>query len=88
MLCGLNFYILWKLIQFRKYLSKLNENLIQINYNLELVLKEIPLNILLTALEIKQFKHNYILGKINLKKTQDLIIIIKLTYRIIKAKLI
>lgn len=87
-LCGLNLYILWKLIQFRKYLSSVNRDLVKINYSLELVLKEIPLTILLTALEIKQFRQNYSSWKLNLKKTQKLIIIIKLIYRITKPKLI
>lgn len=87
-LCSLNLYLLWKLIQFRQYLSNVNRVLEQINYDLELILKEIPLTILLTALEIKKFRQNYSAWKLNIKKTQKLIIIIKLIYRITKPKLI
>ncbi|MGI0481875.1 hypothetical protein ACN4EE_13930 [Geminocystis sp. CENA526] len=86
-LCSLNLYLLWKLIQFKKYLSKVNRFLQHINYDLELILKEIPLTILLTALEIKKFRQNYTSWKLKLKNTQKLIIIMRLIYRITKPKL-
>ncbi|WP_017292870.1 hypothetical protein [Geminocystis herdmanii] len=86
-LCGLNLYLLWKLIQFKKYLFNLNQVLLQINYDLPLILKEIPLAILLTALEIKKFKSNYNLLKLKIKNTQKLIIIIKFIYRLTQGKL-
>lgn len=86
-LCSLNLYLLWKLIQFKKYLFNLNQVLVQVNSNLDLILKEIPLTILLTALEIKKFKQNYSLLKLKIKNTQKLIIIIKFIYQITQQKL-
>lgn len=86
-LCSLNLYLLWKLIQFKKYLFNLNQVLLQVNYDLPLILKEIPLAILLTALEIKKFKNNYSLLKLKIKNTQKLIIIIKFIYRLTQGKL-
>jgi hypothetical protein len=86
-LCSVNLYLLWKLIQFKKYLFNLNQVLVEVNDNLELTLKEISLSILLTALEIKKFKNNYSLLKLKIKKTQKLIIIIKFMYQITQQKL-
>lgn len=86
-LCSLNLYLLWKLIQFKKYLFNWNQVLWQVNHDLELILKEIPLTILLTALEIKKFKQNYSLLKLKIKNTQKMIIIIRFIYQITQQKL-
>lgn len=84
----LNFYLLWKLIQFNNYLFNLNHLLSQININSTLILKEIPLTILLIGLEIKKFRSDYINLKTKIKNTQKIIIITKFIYRIIHPKLI
>jgi hypothetical protein len=84
----LNFYFLWKLIQFNNYLFNLNNLLSQINSNANLILKEIPLTILLTGLEIKKFRTDYINLKTKIKNTQKIIIITKFIYRIVRTKLI
>lgn len=87
-LCGLNFYILWKLIEFKKYLFNINTILIKLNYNLFIILKEIPLTILLTALEIEKVKNNYSLWQIKIRNTQKIIIITKFIYQIFQQKFV
>lgn len=84
----INIYLLWKLIKFKNYLSNCNKILSKINYNLPLILKEIPLIILLTGLEIQQFKNNYINLKTKIKNIQKVIIITKIIYQIVRPKLI
>lgn len=84
----LNFYFLWKLIQFNNYLLNLNKLLSQINSNASFILKEIPLTILLTALEINKFKTDYINLKTKIKNTQKIIIITNFFYKIVRSKLI
>jgi hypothetical protein len=84
----LNFYFLWKLIQFNNYLFNLNNLLSQINSNANLILKEIPLTILLTGLEIKKFRTDFINFKTKIKNIQKIIIITKFIYRIVCTKLI
>lgn len=84
----INCYLLWKLIQFRNYLVNLNEKLLQINYNLVLILKEIPLIILMTGLEVQKFRHNYIKLQTKVKNTQKIIIITRFIYKIVQQKIV
>lgn len=82
----INLYILWKLIQFKNYLSHLNRWLYNINDNLTLLLKEIPLAILLAGLEIRKVKNNYILLGQKINTTKKTIVITQFIYRIMMKK--
>lgn len=88
MIVFLNCYLLWKLVQFNNYLSRLNHVLLKINQNSTLILKEIPLTILLTGLEIQKFRTNYINLKIRIKNIKKIIIITQFIYKIIRLKTI
>jgi len=79
----LNIYILWQLLRLKKYLKVVNHRLNYLNQNLPLILKEIPLSILTTALEVKQFKEKYINLKDNLNKIQKILTISRIIYKIV-----
>lgn len=79
----LNVYLLWQLLRLKKYLKLINNRLNYINQHLPLILKEIPLSILTTALEIKQFKEKYINLKDNLNKIQKILTISRIIYKIV-----
>jgi hypothetical protein len=83
----INFYLIWKLTQLRNYLLNFNETLLELNDNLLLILKEIPLVILLTGLEIKKFRSDYVNLKTKIKNIQKIIVITKLIYKIVRPKL-
>jgi len=87
-LCILNYYIFWNLIKLKIYLIKLNENLDKTNYNLPLIVKEIPLTIFLTALEIKNFKDDYKLWRSRLIMLEKIITIARFIYRINRQKFV
>ena len=79
----LNIYLLWQLLRLKKYLKVVNHRLNYLNQHLPLILKEIPLSILTTALEIKQFKEKYINLKDNLNKIQKILTISRIIYKIV-----
>lgn len=54
----------------KKYLKTLNTRLIYINKNLPLIIKEVSLSILTTALEIKKIKEKYRRLKNNISNVQ------------------
>ncbi|BAQ61901.1 hypothetical protein GM3708_2307 [Geminocystis sp. NIES-3708] len=62
--------------------------MLKINQNSTLILKEIPLTILLTGLEIQKFRTNYINLKIRIKNIKKIIIITQFIYKIIRLKTI
>lgn len=85
-LVGLNCFIFWKICQFKSFLLEINVVLNQLNQNLPMLLKEVPLLILLTALEVKNIKLKYIKFKHNFQQIQKVILISQIIYRFSKAK--
>ncbi|MBD2392799.1 hypothetical protein H6G11_00830 [Cyanobacterium aponinum FACHB-4101] len=82
-ICVINFYLLWQLIRIRKYLKTLNNRLFYINKNLPLIIKEVSLSILTTALEIKKIKEKYRQLKNNISNVQKILTISRIIYKIV-----
>jgi len=82
----LNFFLVWKIWQFKDFLVEINIILNQLNHNLPMLLKEVPLLILLTALEVKNLKLKYVKFKHSFQQIQKVILISQIIYRFSKPK--
>lgn len=78
----LNLIILWQLIKLKTYLTQFNQSLPSIEANLTLLLKQIPLILLLTALEMQKYKKDYRQWRSNLQKVSQIITVSKYVYKI------
>lgn len=79
----INLYLLWQIIRIKKYLNTLNTRLVYINKNLPLIIKEVSLSILTTALEIKKIKEKYRRLKNNINNVQKILTISRIIYKIV-----
>lgn len=82
-ICIINLYLLWQIIRIKKYLNTLNTRLVYINKNLPLIIKEVSLSILTTALEIKKIKEKYRRLKNNINNVQKILTISRIIYKIV-----
>lgn len=78
-----NIYLLWQLIRFKQYLKVVNHRLNYINQHLPLILKEIPLAIFTTALEIKKVREKYQHLRNNIKNIHKILTISRIIYKIV-----
>ena len=83
----INLIIFWQLIRFRQYVRELNQNIVSMEEEFLLLLKQVPLDIFLTALEIQQYKYNYQQLRQKAKYIQRIIIISQYIYRIWKKQI-
>ena len=83
-ICLINLIFLVGLVTIKNYLSNFNRDLIDLEKNLIISLKQIPLNIFLTTLEIQQYKNKYQAIRIQLKKIRQFIIISRYIYNLSK----
>ena len=84
----INLIFLFFLVKLRKYLFEFNNDLIDLEKKIIIYLKQIPLNILLTALEIQEYKHKYQAVQIQIKKLSKIIIISRYIYKLYQKKFI
>lgn len=77
-----NFYLVWKLLKFKRYLELVNCRLNKTNLMLPLTLSETSMAILLTALEVKNIKSNYIQIVIKTLQIKQLISLLNFIYKL------
>ena len=76
------------LIKIKNNLSDFNNKLIDLETSLIISLKQIPLNILLTGLEIKEYNNKYQAMQFQLKKIRQFMIISRYIYKDYQRKFI
>ena len=76
------------LIKIKNNLSDFNNKLIDLETSLIISLKQIPLNILLTGLEIKEYNNKYQAMQFQLKKIRQFMIISRYIYKVYQGKFI
>lgn len=87
-ICLINLLIVVVLVKLKKHLSNFNRDLIDLEKKVIVELKQIPLNILLTALEIQEYKNKYQQIQFQLKKVRQFIIISRYIYKASQGKFI
>lgn len=78
----LNLWIIWKLSQVKSFLSKTADIFINLEANFNLILNESSLLILQTALEINTFNNKYRLLKKRNQQIKQVLLFLRLGYRI------
>ena len=87
-ICFVNLILLFLLIKIKKKLSNFNSNLPDLEKILMISLKQIPLNILLTALEIKEYNNKYQAIQFQIQKIRQFMIISRYIYKVYQRKFI
>ena len=85
-ICFVNLTLLFLLIKIKKKLSDFNSDLPDLEKSLIISLKQIPLNILLTALEIKEYNNKYQAIQFQIQKIRQFMIISRYIYKVYQRK--